>query len=78
MITEIKALVDRLTLPPDEEFLAAVRAYFAATARPGTGRALLATLVEHGLQRDGDVERRLGAHIASTAAAAAERVEARV
>ena len=64
VIVEIKELVNRATLPPDEEFLAALKAFFASTTRPGPGRARLQALLESGLQQDGEVERHLGAHVA--------------
>lgn len=64
VIVEIKELVNRASLPPDEEFLAALKAFFVSTSRPGRSR--LTALLEAGLQRDSEVERNLGRRVAET------------
>jgi enoyl-CoA hydratase/carnithine racemase len=64
VIVGIKELVNRASLPSDEEFLAALKAYFGSTTRPSQGRAHLAKLIDNGLQQDSEVERNLGDHVA--------------
>ncbi|MFC8614832.1 enoyl-CoA hydratase/isomerase family protein [Micromonospora purpureochromogenes] len=64
VIVDIKELVNRASLPPDEEWLAATQAYLVSTARPGAGRSRMATLLENGMQQDSEVERNLGHHVA--------------
>lgn len=62
-IVETKALVDRVDLPSDDEFVAALAGYFASFSRPGT-QARAAALFELGVQQPGDGELRLGHHVA--------------
>ncbi|MGI5521700.1 enoyl-CoA hydratase/isomerase family protein [Micromonospora sp. CA-259024] len=62
-IVETKALVNRVDLPSDDEFVAALDGYFASFSRPGT-QARAAALFELGVQQPGDGELRLGHHVA--------------
>jgi hypothetical protein len=41
-----------------------LKAHFVSTTRPSRGRAHVAKLLENGLQRNSDVERNLGDHVA--------------
>jgi enoyl-CoA hydratase/carnithine racemase len=61
-IAQAKACVDQVTPPPDSEFPPALPAFFESAGRPGT-QARLARLDELGLNRDSDLERRLGARV---------------
>ncbi len=62
-IVQTKALVNRVELPSDDEFVAALHGYFASFSRPET-RARAAALFELGVQQPGDGEVRLGHHVA--------------
>lgn len=58
-----KALMNEVTLPPDEVFQHALKAFFTSTTDPGT-RARSAALIERGLQRRSDTELHLGRAVA--------------
>jgi enoyl-CoA hydratase/carnithine racemase len=62
-VRETKALVDRVDMPSNDEFVAALNGFFASISRPGA-QARAAALFERGLQQPGDVELRLGHHVA--------------
>jgi enoyl-CoA hydratase/carnithine racemase len=64
VIATIKELVNRVTLPPDEELLAALQGFLRAKAQPNPGQRHLAQLLTLGLQQLGDVERNLGHYAA--------------
>jgi enoyl-CoA hydratase/carnithine racemase len=61
-IAEAKAMVDEVTLPPNEELALGMKAYFASATRPET-RARVSALVSRGLQQRSDVELRLGTYV---------------
>ncbi|GAA5186257.1 enoyl-CoA hydratase/isomerase family protein [Rugosimonospora acidiphila] len=63
-IVETKELVNRVDLPSDDEFVAALNGYFESFPRPGV-RARAAALFALGLQQPGDGELRLGQHVAA-------------
>lgn len=58
-----KALMNEVSLPPDEVFQQALSAFFKSTTHPGT-RARSAALIERGLQHRSDTELRLGQVVA--------------
>ena len=58
-----KTLMNDVTLPPDTVLPSALTAFFTSVAHPGA-RARSAALLERGLQRRSDVERRLGKAVA--------------
>ena len=62
-IAETKAFVDQASLPPDAAFPPSLEAFKRSSARPST-RARVAALLEKGLQERGDIEYRLGHHVA--------------
>ena len=66
-IAETKAFVDATTLPADQELPPGLTAFFTSNGRPGT-QARLTALAAHGLGQDGELERRLGELVATTAA----------
>ncbi|MEU8235547.1 enoyl-CoA hydratase/isomerase family protein [Actinoplanes sp. NPDC048967] len=61
-VTGIKELVDRATLPADEELAAGLAAYFATAGRP-EHRPFVRLLLDQGLQQPGGIETDLGAAI---------------
>ncbi|MEU8613810.1 enoyl-CoA hydratase/isomerase family protein [Actinoplanes sp. NPDC048791] len=61
-VTGIKELVDRATLPADEELAAGLAAYFATAGRP-EHRPFVRLLLDKGLQQPGGIETDLGAAI---------------
>jgi enoyl-CoA hydratase/carnithine racemase len=67
-IAETKKYVDQVTLPDDAVFPPALESFWASTARPAAQQRIGA-LIERGLQQRGEVERDLGKHLPSAAAA---------
>jgi enoyl-CoA hydratase/carnithine racemase len=67
-IAETKKYVDQVTLPDDAVFPPALESFWASTGRPAAQQRIGA-LVERGLQQRGEVERDLGEHLPSAAAA---------
>ena len=65
-IARTKAHVDRVTLPPDDELVPALADFFESFGRPGPA-ARFAKLAALGYNRDGDLERRLGARVVEAA-----------
>ncbi|WP_078031402.1 enoyl-CoA hydratase/isomerase family protein [Massilia sp. KIM] len=63
-IVETKKLVDVASLPPDAEMQPGWDAFIASVKRPAT-QARLKSLVDQGLQRKPEVERKLGARTAA-------------
>ena len=61
-IARTKAYVDRVTLPPDEEFPPALADFFELSGRPAQ-QARFARLEGLGLNRDSDLERSLGRRV---------------
>jgi hypothetical protein len=61
-LAETKALVDQVTLPANEVFQLGLAAYFRSVTRPQT-RERTAALVQRGLQKPTDLERRLGYYL---------------
>lgn len=61
-IAEAKALIDDVTLPENNEFLAGFQAYFTSSSRERSA-ARIKTLLERGLQQPGDLELNIGARI---------------
>ncbi len=61
-IADIKRLVDRASLPPDEDIALEWSAFIASVQRPASQKRLEA-LMERGFHRPGDVESRLGFHV---------------
>jgi enoyl-CoA hydratase/carnithine racemase len=61
-IARTKSYVDRVTLPPDDEFPPALADFFEMLARPEQ-RAQSARLEQLGLNVDSDLERSLGARV---------------
>ena len=62
-IIDTKKLVNVASLPPDAEMQASWDAFIASVQRPGA-QARLKALIDKGLGRPGDVERRLGRYTA--------------
>jgi enoyl-CoA hydratase/carnithine racemase len=69
-IARTKSYVDHVTLPPNDELPPALADFFESFARPGPA-ARGAKLEELGLNRDSDLERRLGARVVEAAPDAA-------
>ena len=65
-IAETKRLVDIASLPPDAEIAPEWDAFLASLGRP-TSQARIKALMERGFHRPGDVEERLGYHVANWA-----------
>ncbi|SDZ52627.1 Enoyl-CoA hydratase/carnithine racemase [Asanoa ishikariensis] len=63
-IVGTKNLVNRVDLPSDDEFVAALNGFFESVARPSV-QARAAALFALGLQRPGDGELWLGDHVAA-------------
>jgi enoyl-CoA hydratase/carnithine racemase len=61
-VAGIKELVDRATLPADDEFAPGLRAYFATAGRPDN-RPFVQLLLERGLQRPDGIETDLGTSV---------------
>jgi enoyl-CoA hydratase/carnithine racemase len=61
-IASIKRLVDKASLPPDEDIALEWRAFIASVQRPAS-QARIQALMERGFHRPGDVENRLGFHV---------------
>jgi enoyl-CoA hydratase/carnithine racemase len=62
-LVDTKRLVDRASLPPDEEMRAGWDAFIASVQRPGA-QARLKALIEQGLQQPGDLESNLNQYTA--------------
>jgi enoyl-CoA hydratase/carnithine racemase len=67
-IAETKAFVDATTLPDDAELPPALGAFFTSASRPES-QARLGALIDRGLGRDGELERRLGELVTLAASA---------
>ena len=61
-IVEIKAMVDRNSLPSDADIAPEWDLFLAALARPAA-QSRIQTLLERGFHKPGDVETRLGFHV---------------
>ena len=61
-IASIKRLVDKASLPPDEDIALEWSAFIASVQRPASQNRIKA-LMERGFHRPGDVENRLGFHV---------------
>ena len=61
-ITNIKSLVDKASLPPDEDIALEWSAFIASVQRPASQNRIK-LLMERGFHRPGDVENRLGFHV---------------
>jgi enoyl-CoA hydratase/carnithine racemase len=61
-ISSIKGLVDKASLPPDEDIALEWSAFIASVQRP-TAQCRIKALMERGFHRPGDVENRLGFHV---------------
>jgi enoyl-CoA hydratase/carnithine racemase len=61
-IASIKRLVDKASLPPDEDIALEWRAFIASVQRPAS-QARIQALMARGFHRPGDVENRLGFHV---------------
>ena len=61
-IASIKSLVDKASLPPDEDIALEWSAFIASVQRPASQNRIKA-LMERGFHRPGDVESRLGFHV---------------
>ena len=61
-IADIKRLVDRASLPPDEDIALEWSAFIASVQRPASQNRIKA-LMERGFHQPGDVENRLGFHV---------------
>jgi enoyl-CoA hydratase/carnithine racemase len=61
-IADIKRLVDRASLPPDEDIALEWSAFIASVGRPAS-QSRIKELMERGFHRPGDVESRLGFHV---------------
>ena len=61
-IASIKSLVDKASLPPDEDIALEWSAFIASVQRPASQNRIR-MLMERGFHRPGDVENRLGFHV---------------
>jgi enoyl-CoA hydratase/carnithine racemase len=61
-IATIKSLVDKASLPPDDDIALEWSAFIASVQRPASQNRIKA-LMERGFHRPGDVESRLGFHV---------------
>jgi enoyl-CoA hydratase/carnithine racemase len=61
-IASIKRLVDKASLPPDEDIALEWSAFIASVQRPAS-RNRIKALMDRGFHRPGDVENRLGFHV---------------
>ena len=61
-IADIKRLVDKASLPPDEDIALEWSAFIASVQRPASQNRMKA-LMERGFHRPGDVEDRPGFHV---------------
>ncbi len=61
-IADIKRLVNKASLPPDEDIALEWSAFLASVQRPASQKRL-ETLMARGFHRPGDVESRLGFHV---------------
>ena len=61
-VTSIKSLVDKASLPPDEDIALEWSAFIASVQRPASQNRIK-LLMERGFHRPGDVENRLGFHV---------------
>ena len=61
-LASIKRLVDKASLPPDEDIALEWSAFISSVQRPASQTRIKA-LMERGFHRPGDVENRLGFHV---------------
>jgi enoyl-CoA hydratase/carnithine racemase len=61
-IASIKSLVDKASLPPDEDIALEWQAFIASVQRPAS-QSRIKALFDRGFHRPGDVESRLGFHV---------------
>ena len=61
-MANIKRLVDKASLPPDEDIGLEWNAFIASVRRPAS-YARIGALMQRGFHKPGDVENRLGFHV---------------